>query len=90
VEVDQHRKNMTEQGKTPQWAQAFPAPRSKVSEMTADDVMKLFDDMDLTPEPRSFLLVDVRRDDWEVRIGLCLRVLSYLHSPIPCTLYNPH
>lgn len=36
--------------------------------MTADEVMKLFDDMDLTPDPRSFLLVDVRRDDWEVRV----------------------
>ena len=28
--------------------------------------MKAFDDMDLRPEPRSFLLVDVRRNDWEV------------------------
>lgn len=34
--------------------------------MTADELMKAFDDMDLTPEPRSFLLVDVRRNDWEV------------------------
>jgi arsenical-resistance protein 2 len=27
--------------------------------------MKLFDDMDITPTPRTFLLVDVRRTDWE-------------------------
>lgn len=48
------------------WWDAFPAPRSKCPEMTADDLMKAFDDMDLTNDPKSFLLVDVRRNDWEV------------------------
>jgi len=48
------------------WWDVFPAPRAKCPEMTADELMKAFDDMDLTPEPRSFLLVDVRRNDWEV------------------------
>lgn len=72
---------MTDQPKIPLWAQAFPAPRSKVSEMTADEVMKLFDDMDLTPEPRSFLLVDVRRDDWVVRDRIFLAILSH-HAPL--------
>jgi arsenical-resistance protein 2 len=48
------------------WWKAFPEARAKCPEITADDVMKLFDDMDITSEPRSFLLVDVRRNDWEV------------------------
>jgi arsenical-resistance protein 2 len=56
----------TQTPKTENWWDAFPAPRAKCPEMTADELMKAFDDMDLTPEPRSFLLVDVRRNDWEV------------------------
>jgi arsenical-resistance protein 2 len=59
-----------------QWWAAFPAPRAKVPEITADEVMKMFDDMDIKPEPRSFLLVDVRRTDWEV--SLYLRILTLL------------
>ena len=51
-----------------QWWVAFPAPRANASEITADEVMKMFDDMDIKPEPRSFLLVDVRRTDWEVSL----------------------
>jgi arsenical-resistance protein 2 len=51
-----------------QWWSAFPLPRSKPSEISADEVMQMFDDMDLKPEPRSFLLVDVRRADWEVSV----------------------
>lgn len=31
--------------------------------------MQLFDDMDIKNEPRGFLLVDVRRDDWVVSFG---------------------
>jgi arsenical-resistance protein 2 len=54
--------------KTTQWWEAFPAARAKCPELSSDDLMKKFDDMDLTPEPKSFLLVDVRRTDWEVRI----------------------
>ncbi|PQE22987.1 hypothetical protein CJF32_00004384 [Rutstroemia sp. NJR-2017a WRK4] len=59
--------NMTDK-KDPEapWWKAFPEARAKCPEITADDVMKLFDDMDITSEPRSFLLVDVRRNDWEV------------------------
>ena len=49
-----------------QWWTAFPEPRAKISEISADEVMQMFDDMDIKPEPRSFLLVDVRRTDWEV------------------------
>ena len=52
----------------PQWHTAFPQPRAQAPEITADEVMKLFDDMDITPELRPFLLVDVRRTDWEVWI----------------------
>lgn len=49
-----------------QWWSAFPAPRAKAPEISADEVMQMFDDMDIKPEPRTFLLVDVRRTDWEV------------------------
>jgi arsenical-resistance protein 2 len=49
-----------------QWWAAFPAPKAKCPEITADEVMKMFDDMDIKPGPREFLLVDVRRTDWEV------------------------
>lgn len=63
---------MTEQPRSAQWWEDFPAPRSKVSETSAEEVMKLFDDMDLKPDARSFLLVDVRRDDWVVS---CLQFL---------------
>lgn len=48
------------------WWAAFPAPRAKSAELTADELYQMFDDMDITNEPRDFLLVDVRRVDWEV------------------------
>ncbi len=48
------------------WWLAFPAARATCLEITADAVMKLFDDMDIASAPRQFLLVDVRRTDWEV------------------------
>jgi len=50
-----------------QWWLSIPPPRAKCPEITADEVMKMFDDMDIKPGPRPFLLVDVRRTDWEVR-----------------------
>jgi arsenical-resistance protein 2 len=54
-----------------QWWAVFPVPRAKCPEISADEVMKMFDDMDIKPGPAEFLLVDVRRTDWEVRsIGL--------------------
>lgn len=49
------------------WWDAFPAPRAKCEEVTSEELMKMFDDMDIKPEPKSFLVVDVRRDDWQVR-----------------------
>lgn len=52
--------------KTSNWWDAFPAPKACVPEITADEVMKMFDDMDIKPGLREFLLVDVRRNDWEV------------------------
>lgn len=57
---------LQEPKKEPEWWETFPAPKSKAKEITADEVMKMFDDMDLKPEPSEFLLVDVRRTDWEV------------------------
>ena len=49
-----------------QWWTAFPAPKATCPEITGDEVIKLFDDMDIQPGFRDFLLVDVRRTDWEV------------------------
>lgn len=60
------------------WWKAFPEARAKCPELTADDVMKLFDDMDITSEPRSFLLVDVRRDDWVV----CIFLIYYIGDSV--------
>ncbi|KAG9245719.1 Rhodanese-like domain-containing protein [Calycina marina] len=47
------------------WHAAFPVPRATVPEITSDELMKKFDGMDIEPKPRDFLLVDVRRIDWE-------------------------
>jgi len=47
------------------WHAAFPAPRASVPEITGEQLMQKFDDMDIEPKPRDFLLVDVRRTDWE-------------------------
>jgi hypothetical protein len=62
--------------KTENWWDAFPAPRAKCPELSADELMKMFDDMDIKPETRSFLLVDVRRTDWEVRSLLRFGILE--------------
>jgi hypothetical protein len=48
------------------WATAFPGAKASPVVISCEEVMKLYDDMDLTGDPKSFLLVDVRRDDWEV------------------------
>jgi hypothetical protein len=60
------------------WWDAFPAPRAKCAEITTDEMMKMFDDMDIKPEPKSFLLVDVRRTDWEVRRFVVCTSSSYV------------
>jgi arsenical-resistance protein 2 len=57
---------MTENQTATNWWDSFPPPKAKCAELTADEVMKLFDDMDVKPEARPFLLIDVRRTDWEV------------------------
>ncbi|EHK98123.1 hypothetical protein M7I_6175 [Glarea lozoyensis 74030] len=57
---------MKDEGKKDQWWAAFPEPKASVPEITGDDLYEMFDEMDIKPEPRSFLLVDVRRTDWEV------------------------
>ncbi|TVY50722.1 hypothetical protein LCER1_G005965 [Lachnellula cervina] len=61
---------MTETQTPNQWWSAFPAPRAKCPEVSADEVMKMFDDMDIKPGATEFLLVDVRRTDWEVQYPL--------------------
>ena len=48
------------------WATAFPAPKASPQGISCEEVMKLFDDQDLKGDPKSFLLVDIRREDWEV------------------------
>jgi hypothetical protein len=50
-----------------EWWTTVPAPRAKCGGISGDELMKMFDDQDIKPGPRKFLLVDVRRNDWEVR-----------------------
>jgi arsenical-resistance protein 2 len=58
---------MTEdQNSKPEWWTTIPAPKAKCPGINGDEVMKMFDDMDIEPGLRQFLLVDVRRNDWEV------------------------
>jgi len=66
-----------------EWWAAFPAPKAKCAEITADELMKKFDDMDIKPTPREFLLVDVRRTDWEggtIKTSLNLPAQSFYQS----------
>jgi len=54
--------------KSPEWWTTFPTPKSKCDEITAENLMALFDNMDKgNAGKKDFLLVDVRRTDWEVR-----------------------
>ena len=55
------------QNPKPEWWTTVPAPKAKCGGISGDELMKMFDDMDIAPSPRQFLLVDVRRNDWEVR-----------------------
>jgi arsenical-resistance protein 2 len=69
--------------KTLEWWASFPAPRSTPPTISADSVMQLFDDMDLNPSPRTFLLVDVRRIDWEggtIKTSLNLPAQSFYQT----------
>lgn len=69
--------------KSQEWWASFPAVRSTPPSISADEVMKLFDDMDITPTPRTFLLVDVRRTDWEggtIRTSLNLPAQSFYQT----------
>ncbi|KAI8198213.1 hypothetical protein KHU50_008913 [Colletotrichum sp. SAR 10_65] len=52
---------------TPPWWAAFPAPKAKSLEIEADEVMALLEARAAAGQdsPRDFLLVDVRRNDWE-------------------------
>jgi hypothetical protein len=47
------------------WATAFPAAKASPVGISCEEVMKLYDDMDLTGDPKSFLLVDVRIGRYE-------------------------
>jgi arsenical-resistance protein 2 len=75
---------MTEpETKNPEWWASLPPVRSSPRSISADAVMKLFDDMDLTPTPRTFLLVDVRRTDWEggtIKTSLNLPAQSFYQT----------
>jgi arsenical-resistance protein 2 len=75
-------KAMTETQSKEWWA-SLPAPRSTPPSISADTVMQLFDDMDLIPSPRTFLLVDVRRTDWEggtIKTSLNLPAQSFYQT----------
>ncbi|PMD20829.1 Rhodanese-like protein [Hyaloscypha hepaticicola] len=75
---------MTEpETKTQEWWVLLPVVRSTPPTISADEVMKLFDDMDITPTPRAFLLVDVRRTDWEggtIKTSLNLPAQSFYQT----------
>jgi arsenical-resistance protein 2 len=74
---------MTEPAKPQEWWASLPAVRSTLPTISADAVMKLFDDMDLAATPRSFLLVDVRRTDWEggtIKTSLNLPAQSFYQT----------
>lgn len=51
----------------PPWWAAFPAPKAKVAEIEADEVLKMLEAQSAAGKDaaRDFLLVDVRRNDWE-------------------------
>lgn len=69
-----------------EWWKTFPEPRSKCPSISADEVMKLFDDMDIRPGPAEFLLVDVRRTDWEggaIKGSLNLAAQSFYQTRKP-------
>ncbi|KAE9368616.1 hypothetical protein N431DRAFT_347432 [Stipitochalara longipes BDJ] len=74
---------MTEPAKPQEWWESLPAARSAPPTISANAVMKLFDDMDLAPTPRTFLLVDVRRTDWEggtIKTSLNLPAQSFYQT----------
>ncbi|KAK1726497.1 hypothetical protein CaCOL14_012201 [Colletotrichum acutatum] len=52
---------------SPQWWAAFPAPKAKSPEIEADEMMRLLEAQAAAGnnKPRDFLLVDVRRNDFE-------------------------
>ncbi|KAK1964604.1 Rhodanese-like protein [Colletotrichum sublineola] len=54
-------------GETPPWWAAFPASKAKAPEIEADEVIGLLEAQDAAGRdaPRDFLLVDVRRNDFE-------------------------
>ncbi|KAJ9133728.1 hypothetical protein NKR23_g10574 [Pleurostoma richardsiae] len=47
---------------SPQWWEAWPLPKSEAPRVDAGEVMRLLEQQ---PTERDFLLVDVRRSDWE-------------------------
>jgi len=68
------------------WSTAFPAPKCSPTGISCDDLMKLFDDMDISGEPKSFLIVDVRREDFEgglIKGALNLPAQSFYYSRKP-------
>ncbi|CAG8979645.1 hypothetical protein HYALB_00011529 [Hymenoscyphus albidus] len=67
----------------PDWTTAFPPPRATVLSLTGGEVVKMFDDMDITSSMRGFLLVDVRREDWvggTIKTSLNLPAQSFYQS----------
>jgi len=67
--------------KTIQWHENFPAPRSKPRTMTDEEVAVLVKDSGKTPG-RDYIIVDVRRTDFDV--------LSFLTSLYGTGLQGPY
>ncbi|TPX16048.1 uncharacterized protein E0L32_000382 [Thyridium curvatum] len=56
----------TEQAPAAQWWDAFPAPRASCPSIEAGEVKQMLERLEQEPSAkRDFLLVDVRRTDWE-------------------------
>ncbi|KAH8813186.1 Rhodanese-like domain-containing protein [Xylogone sp. PMI_703] len=77
---------MSQNPQQDQWWSAFPAPRSTCPTISAEEVMKLIDDLDISGRPSDFLLVDVRRNDWEggtIKTSINLPAQSFYQSRKP-------
>ena len=48
------------------WHAAYPTPRAQVQTISRDEVLELLKETKAEPEKRDFVLVDLRRNDFEV------------------------
>ncbi len=64
--VHEHCKKMATKDNEAPWYAEFPEPASRPDSIEASEVLKLLEQQSNSPgKPRDFLLVDVRRTDWQ-------------------------